>query len=222
MHTTLPSQRAASPTERRSAGFWHVWGLWVIAVGLGELLGFGVPAVLGAASYAVGLPDAALAFVVIVGGMGEGAVLGLAQWLVLRRFLPGIKRAHWVGATAIGALIAWVIGMGMANLGPALFDANLALFVLLAITCGIVFLLTMGGAQWLVLRRHVSKAWRWIVANAVAWPLGVAVPVVGMALVPDGATAAVMLVVGIASGIGMGLVVGAVTGVALVRLLRDA
>ena len=65
-----------------------------------------------------------------------------------------------------------------------------------------------------------SQCERWVLANAIAWPLGVAVPFVGLALVPDGSPAAVWAAVGIVSGVLMGAVVGAITGIALVWLLR--
>ncbi len=81
------------------------------------------------------------------------------------------------------------------------------------------FLLSMGGAQWLVVRHHVTHAGWWIAANAVAWPIGVTVPVVGMTLIPDGAAAASMAAVGVLSGLLMGLIVGALTGVAFVFLV---
>ena len=56
-------------------------------------------------------------------------------------------------------------------------------------------------------------------ANAIAWPLGVAMPVAGMALLPDTAGAATMIAVGVVCGLLMGVLVGAITGFALVYLL---
>ena len=57
-------------------------------------------------------------------------------------------------------------------------------------------------------------------ANAVAWPLGVAMPFILLALVPDASPFWVWAVAGIASGVLMGLIVGAMTGLVLVRLRR--
>jgi hypothetical protein len=188
-------------------------------VALGELVGFGIPALIGASAYALRLSDSILNIAVIVGGMGEGIVLGLAQWFVLRRYVPRIGARAWVLATGAGALLAWVIGMGLANVGPMVWHVSPSLFIMLASVLAVVFLLSMGGAQWLVLRRHVAHAGWWIAASALAWPLGVAVPVVGMALVPDGAAATTMAAVGVLSGVLMGGVVGAVTGVAFVALM---
>jgi len=202
---------------RRTA--WRAWWHWTVMVALGEVVGFGIPVLIGASAYALRLPESILHTAVIVGGMGEGIVLGLAQWLVLRQYVPRLSARAWVLATGAGALLAWVIGMGVANVGPTVWQRSPPLFITVAGVLTVVFLLSMGGAQWLVLRRHVGHAGWWIAASALAWPLGVAVPVVGMALVPDGSAATTMAVVGVLSGLLMGMVVGAVTGVAFVSML---
>ena len=59
-----------------------------------------------------------------------------------------------------------------------------------------------------------------MLANAVAWPLGVAVPFAALAMVPEGASVMAWVTVGVASGFLMGVVVGAITGIALVWLLK--
>lgn len=47
----------------------------------------------------------------VAAGAVEGAVLGTAQALVLRSYLPALELRAWVGRTALGAVIAWAIGM---------------------------------------------------------------------------------------------------------------
>jgi hypothetical protein len=185
------------------------------------LAGFAVPSITGGVLAAMGLADTFAFFaLVILAGIGEGAVLGLAQWLALRRYLPGIAWREWVIATGSAAGAAWLIGMSLSALGGAP-EVTPQLMIAIAIPLGIIFLLLMGGAQWFVLRRRVSRAGWWIVANAVAWPVGVAVPVVALSLVPDNAAAWMMIAVGVISGILMGVVVGAITGFALARLVRS-
>ena len=44
-------------------------------------------------------------------GAYEGAIVGLAQWLVLRQRLPAIARRSWIWATVAGAMAAWFLGM---------------------------------------------------------------------------------------------------------------
>jgi hypothetical protein len=83
-----------------------------------------------------------------------------------------------------------------------------------------VFLLSIGGAQWFELRKHIDKAWIWIIANAIAWPLGVVIPVFGIQLVPDSSAVWVFVLAGITSGVLMGAAVGAITGLFLMKLLN--
>jgi hypothetical protein len=79
----------------------------------------------------------------------------------------------------------------------------------------------LGFGQWLVLRRHVAKAFRWILANAAAWALGMAVVFLGMDQVPwsrGGLSVAlgIYLVCGTA-----GLIVGAIHGWVLRELVQE-
>jgi hypothetical protein len=98
---------------------------WVAATTLGELAGFTVPAVVGAAVTAAGLSQALTVLALVAAGLVAGAALlttiGAAQWLVLR---SQVERAGiWVPANAL----AWVAGlvvvftaMGLAPGRPAL------------------------------------------------------------------------------------------------------
>jgi hypothetical protein len=207
-----------SRTGPAAGGRRDLWWRWTLAMAGGELLGFSIPAAAGALTYALETSEAWQAIVVTLAGAGEGAVVGLAQWWVLRRALPGLARRSWVVPTALAALLAWacaMLAMNVANtveLPPAAMAAGGAVL-------GLLFVGSMGTAQWLVLRRSVARAGWWIPANALAWPLGVLVPVAGLSLVPDGAPAAVMFAVGLLGGVLMGLLVGALTGLVLVALL---
>jgi hypothetical protein len=195
-----------------------LWGRWVLAMTIGELVGFAIPAIVGTAAWSLGMSDLAIAILVSLAGAGEGAVLGFAQWLALRRVLA-IDRRDWVLATTLAAVVAYMIGMLPSNLGD-LTRFNTAILIGAGLVLGIVFLVSIGFAQWLILRRRIPNAAWWIPANAIAWPLGVAVPVGGLALVPDGAPAVAWIVTGIACGVAMGAVVGALTGIVLVWMLR--
>lgn len=217
-HTAaFPTQ--TQPTHRREG--WVLWQRWVLAVTIGELAGFAVPSVVGGAATALGLEGIAFAICVVLAGMGEGAALGAAQWLALRRPFPQMGWREWVLPTALAALLAWIIGMvpstfvDFSTIEPATLIAGGSVL-------GILFLLTMGGAQWLTLRRYVPHAWWWIVANAVAWPAGVAMPFVTLGVIPDDSPAALMIAAGIVGGVLMGVVVGAITGFALIRLVKTA
>jgi hypothetical protein len=74
-------------------------------------------------------------------------------------------------------------------------------------------------AQWSVLRRVVRRPWRWLVANAAAWAVGMAVIFAGMDRVPWGGN-----LLGIAAGIFVtctlaGAAVGAIHGWVLQGML---
>jgi hypothetical protein len=215
-------ERMRASLRRRERDLW-LW--WVLATALGELLGFAVPAILGAvASWAMaGLSgvsvDFAFAGVMVVAGVGEGSVLGFAQWLVLRRYIRKMTRREWVLATGIAAGVAWIIGMLPSTFGDIIAVDSVVL-VGGAVVLGTVLVASIGFAQWVVLRRHIRNVGWWVPANALAWVVGVAVPFGGLALVPEGSPMTVWAVVGVVSGLLMGAVVGAITGLALVRLLR--
>lgn len=208
-------------------GDWGLWLRWVVATAMGEFVGFAVPAAVGAAAaWAIGRMGGsfiALAMlnimVMVLAGVVEGGVLGFAQWLVLRRYIQDMARREWVVATALAAGVAWAIGMLPSTLAETA-TVNSMVLVGGAVLLGAVLVASIGFAQWLVLRRYIEKAGWWVLANAVAWPLGVAVPFIGLAMVPEGAPVVVWVVVGVVSGFLMGAVVGAITGIALVWLLR--
>jgi hypothetical protein len=213
----MTAQSAISARERQSAA-WRIWLRWALATAAGETFGFAIPALAGGAAFWLALDQIAMSALLALAGLGEGALLGLAQWLALRAALPELAGRRWVLATAGAAGLAWALAMTLVTLGErgALGPTALAL---LAVPLGAVFLCSIGGAQWLVLRHHVARAGWWILANAIAWPLGVAIPVAGMALLPDTAGAVTMIAVGVVCGLLMGVLVGAITGFALVYLL---
>ena len=63
---------------------------WVVAPSLGEFAAFTVPTTVWAVSVAAGLGDQAAYLPVVIGGAGEGAVLGFAQSRALRADLPDL------------------------------------------------------------------------------------------------------------------------------------
>jgi hypothetical protein len=192
---------------------------WTLATTIGELVGFAVPTIIGLIAVALKVSDIMMVPVMAVAGMGEGACFSFAQWLVLRKYIKNIEK-QWILYTAIAAGLAWIIGMLPSSLGD---PSKLPIQILVpAITIlGIFFLLSIGTAQWLVLKKHVQKAGWWITANAIAWPLGVATTFIPITLVPDGAPIGLWIAAGITGGIMMGATVGAITGWFLVKLLPN-
>lgn len=208
---TTHTFRSSESLRRRS-----LWSRWTVATIAGEGLGFMVPALAGATAYAAGLTDWWSIAVLVPGGAVEGAILGLAQGSVLHRELAGFDRRAFAFATAVAAALAWAVGMPLGAFGPSLTPP--ALVVATAVG-GTFVLLSIGVAQALVLRRHVARTRTWIEANALAWLVGLSIPLAAMSLVDDADPPAVVALTAIAAGVAMAAVVAAITGVAIVRLL---
>jgi hypothetical protein len=213
----------------------RLWWQWILANALGELVGLGATFAIGFGLFS-GLSDipgvgAALlnAGLMTTTGILEGGVVGTAQWLVLRKAIPGIGWRPWVIATIIGAVIAWFFGsipMTMMSLSqpttstPA-SEPPQALVLLLAAGMGLVAGLILSIIQWRVLHTRVERAWIWLPANALAWAAGMPIIFAAVDLAQQtGSMAGGVMVM--AAGITLaGAVVGAIHGPALLYLARS-
>jgi hypothetical protein len=141
-HTT--SQPATVGTLSRP----RAWA-WPLAA----LLGFPIGGYV--ANLTVGAVDSVGA--AMAGGLIAGAVVGAAQWVALRQFVPWL----WIAATALG------MGVGLA-IGAALVDYSIdrAELMLMGAVTGLV----VGVLQALVLARQgfAGVAW-WAIANPPVW-----------------------------------------------------
>ena len=197
-----------------------LWRRWLIATTLGELAGFSVPVTVGAVAYAFDARPAVLFAALVLAGVGEGSLLALAQAHVLRRELTGFDRRAWVAATALAAGFAWSLGLLPSSLHHRLDGVPLAVLIPSGLLLGAGLLLSLGVAQWWVLRRFLSRAGIWIPANVVAWLAGLGLSVTLMTiLLTEQTTTPVAVVIGVGSGLLMGVTVAAVTGWFLVRML---
>lgn len=210
---------------------------WVIANGVAEAVGLGTtfvcgmavaPALMRASGVVEIFGGAALA--VLLGMLLEGVLVGSAQAAVLRRH-SSLPARSWVVATAVGAGTAWLLGMVpstlMALLGADAAPGDAALrepgpLATWALAAGLGLLTgpILGLAQWRVLRR-LPGAGHWLWANALAWAVGMPIIFAGMDLVPwDGPAVRRVVSIYIVCLVA-GLVVGAVHGRVLVRLLAS-
>jgi hypothetical protein len=216
MATTIPS----------NVGFFLKW---TFVCGIGEFLGIGVAAGAGFSFFLLaGEPETvggkvAGMVVAVCAGIMEGLITGSLQWSVLRQQFADMRVKRWLLCTVLGAAVAWIIGM----LYPTFFVSDTAsasepsnvLIAFLAAGSGIALGAVFGFFQWLELRRHTKGAGWWIVANTVAWIVGLVVIYLGASLPnPDTAIGTVVLI-GAVSGLVAGLLVGAITGIFLVRLI---
>ena len=131
---------------------WRFWGAWMLA-----FLGFPVAGLVG---IAVGGP-VTTALDGVLGGVAAGAVIGCAQWLVLRQRLSLSPR--WIAATAAG------MGAGLALSITVLGTATEGMALPLR---GLVTGAAIGSAQWLVLRASTDRAAVWVPVVALGWTLG--------------------------------------------------
>jgi len=218
----------AAPADSTS-----LWLRWVAANAVAELAGLGAVATVGFLLFQQ-LADpqtwqqavlVASAFVAL--GAFEGLVVGVAQASVLRRLLPSVQ--GWVGATVVGAMVAWAVGMlpstvmsvvgSPASAPPP--EPPLWLVLLFAAGLGAVAGPVLAAFQWRSLRRSLpSGAWVWLPANAAAWSLGMPLIFLGAQaneLTPSPALMALIVALALLCA---GAAVGAVHGWFLLRLVR--
>lgn len=218
------------------------YGRWISANGCAECVGLGTTLGLGAlaASRMPGLDSspamilAAAVGAVLAGTFLEGVVLGACQAWVLSAALPSFSRRRWIGATALGAGVAWTVGMlpstiiGLVStpqaqeVAPAPFEPSLALTLLLAAGLGAALGPFLGVPQGRVLRAHGGTVARWVAANSAAWALGMPVIFLATTLIDESSTARQVAVTLGAATLAAGLVVGTVHGRVLLPLVGKA
>ena len=194
------------------------WLRWVAANAGAELMGLGAVAIgIAAAAPLFARARLVVAGVAVVLGAFEGLVVGAAQAATLRAVLPRLRSRAWIAFTVLGAVAAWVLGMlpsllmhrGGGAAAPPPIDDRIQM--LLAAGLGAVAGPILAAFQVRELGRHVRRAGWWLVANAVAWALGMPL-VFAAASGGPGARAAVLIAAA-------GAVVGATHGLALVAIL---
>ncbi len=153
---------------------------------------------------------------VIVFGLSSGIVIGVLQWLVLRQQLN--QAYWWVLATAVGWSTSLII-VSRIQLIDKLSDEW---FVFYGIIFGIVSGVIVGAMQWLILKQQVIKAGWWVLISIISYTGGSTL----------GAGAAYILSVDMNPMVGavvfwltfaavFGIISGAITGTALIWLLRQ-
>jgi hypothetical protein len=142
-------KRTNKPTSDGVWGFWVGWALAFLGLPLG-----------GLATWTL-LGPIATPLSGAIGGALTGAVLGAVQWLALRRRLP--LSPWWIAATALG--MGTGLALGIALLGTRTDDAALPLR-------GLITGLSIGTAQYLLLRGISGRAPAWALIVALGWALG--------------------------------------------------
>jgi hypothetical protein len=180
-----------------------LWLGWTLATAIGMLLGFLPSLVL------VNLLDLQWSRVVVP--LLAGFLIGLSQWAVLRNYL--VESHDWILAGGTSWAVGYAIGLFLINilsstplgglLGFALFGAIIAL------------------VQWPILRREIPHISSWIVANVLGWMAGFYFSQLALNLVFNTETAINPVVSTSFVSVVTGLVAGAITGLALVWIVRQ-
>ncbi len=211
---SIPYHPAAIKSAPAEVGLWLQW---VIASTVGGIGGEVLALSLG--------PDVSVSAFVIV-----TATAAAGQWLLLKRYLPGMR--WWVFLSAIGG------GVGAVMVVLTSLVLGVAIGILVAITpifdyaggtpilsgLGMLIALVIGGLaqgalvgtfQWFILRSRVRHARIWIPASALGTLAAGIVTFITPAIVHFDRVSFAILNTGISQG-----VAAAVTGVVLIRLIQ--
>jgi hypothetical protein len=179
-----------------------MWLEWTLATALGMLLGF-LPSLI-----LVNLLDLALARLIVP--LLAGFLVGLAQWVVLRKYINGV--ADWVlagGASwAVGYALGLLIMSGLTGTGLDAFIGYILFGVIVAFV------------QWPILRREIPNVWLWVLANVIGWTAGFYMSEIALDFFFDGPVINPIVSTSMLSGVS-GLVAGAITGIALILIVRQ-
>jgi hypothetical protein len=179
-----------------------LWLSWTLATALGMLAGY-----LSVAPFVSSL-DLGIARVIVP--IVSGIFLGLAQWLVLRPYIS--KSYDWILNHAVG----WVVGYSLGLFVVQLLSKTPLGMLIGFISFGVIVALF----QYPALRREIPHLATWILANVIGWTLGAYLSLLAAGVffqnqVPTTFTS-VLVSVGIT-----GLVAGAITGLALIWIVRQ-
>lgn len=165
--------------------------------------------------------------VLILLGFFQGVILGVAQWLVLRRYLR--NSIWWVLATIIGCFFGWLLVLFVSAI--ALFTMAVTQKELDSITAflGVIWLATavgilIGLPQGLVLLTSLKvkfhKAVWWMNVNALAWILRFLLVFTPPSIISQRVSLNTVFVM-FGAEILMTLACSGITGIVLVNLLQS-
>lgn len=178
-----------------------MWLEWTLATAFGMLLGF-LPSIV-----LVNIMDLALARLIVP--LFAGFLVGLAQWVVLRKYVNEVS--DWILAAGASWAVGYALGLFIMN---GLTGTGLDSFV-----GYMLFGIIVALVQWPILRREIPNVWMWILANVIGWTAGFYMSQVALDLFFNGPTIAPIASTSVISGVS-GLVAGAITGIALIWIVR--
>ena len=226
LRTANAQAAQASKTKVAQSGkpqkFSFLW--WVIWVTLGLALGFIAPSVATLVAVADGRDATGEFMFAVIGGAVQGGILGFAQAFALRKTAAVLPMRRWIGITASGALIAWIVGMIPGTYLNLNATTPAGVIVLLAFA--VVAVVAMPVAQWFILRGtklgKIGRVWRWIPITAVAWLAGIGWLLLAAPLVQDSTDLMHLIGLYTVAGSLMVLTIAAITGLGMRWMLGGA
>ena len=210
---------------------------WTINCALGELIGIACAGGIAfLVTYAIGEPDRISTKLIVLiammfAGFVEGLVLSHFQWNVLVTKFPKIPKREWLFYTVLVGVLGWFLGMLPSlflipenledtGLNDGMDYSNPFVFALLSITMGIALGAIFGLFQWFSLKKYAEKAYKWIIANAIGWGLGLGWIYLFASIPTEQSSLLFNVIMGVFGGILAGSSVGIVTGIFLVKLKK--
>lgn len=190
---------------------------WVVAVTAGESAGFVIPAAAGGVMAVAGTPTFIVYPVMVAAGACEGALLGVGQSIGFGPAL--VRRPAWVAVTALGAAVAWSIGLLPSTIAG--FDPGLPASVPWIIAGALLLLVSIPALQWLVLRRAIRRAFWWVPANAGAWAAGILWTLAPSPFIDETTSFPLLLGAYVVAGLLMATTVALLTSFAAVRVQKS-
>jgi hypothetical protein len=179
-----------------------LWLGWTLATAIGMLLGF-LPSL-----FLANILDLQWARIIIP--LLAGFLIGLAQWAVLRNYL--VESSDWILAGGASWAVGYALGLFLIN---SLSNTALGGFIGFALFGAIIALV-----QYPLLRREIPNIWSWILANALGWTAGFYLSQAALSLFFSNDSAINPFVSTSFMSVVTGLVAGAITGLALVLIVR--
>jgi hypothetical protein len=200
-----------------------LWLKWVLVNALGLAISVAPVFIAPIVNEALGATAASVLTLLL--GILIAILVGMLQWLVLRRYV------RWAGPWWLATSAGWIAGSFLASYAAfAVLGTRPSSLSFTAVTAP-VNAAVVGILQWLVLRRHVRRAGWWVFASIAAWAIGnqtaifiwfyVMMFTVGVvsSLIRDPSSLA-LLALSVTYPAVIGAIAGSITGIVLVWLLR--
>jgi len=180
-----------------------LWLGWTLATAIGMLIGF-LPSLL-----LVNVLDLQWSRVIVP--LLAGFLIGLAQWAVLRNFV--VNSHDWILAGGTSWAVGYAVGLFLINSLASTSLGGLIGFALFGVIVAII--------QYPIFRREIPHLSYWIVANALGWMAGFYLSQAFLNLFFSNVPSISPVVSTSFVSVVTGLVAGAITGLALVWIVRQ-